>query len=130
MRRRITIALGVLAAISGLASSVHAEPTVGSNAETEGVTLSGESLVGLESRTVGDDFGQFFLGDASTTPINTTEGNNNFNTQDEDIVIREIDEDTDLVVNQPISPAFNSAPTRQNEPFNTNESVEVQFDLD
>ncbi|GAB4205478.1 MAG: hypothetical protein Fur006_61670 [Coleofasciculaceae cyanobacterium] len=76
MRHTILTALGVLVAIAEFTTSVQAQPKVSSNPETGQFTLSGNSLVGLESRTVEDDFNNFFLEDSSTTQLNTSRNNN------------------------------------------------------
>lgn len=122
MRHRILTSLGVLVAIAGVTNSVHAQPTIASNSETQNITLSGESLSGIEGRTVKDDFNPFFVGTPSIPE------NDNFNTQAEQVW--QINEDVQVVANRQQFPSVNPAPWRQNEPFNSNERVEVQINLD
>lgn len=122
MRHRILTSLGVLVAIAGVTRPVYAQPTIASNSETATLTLSGASLSGIEPRTVKDDFTQFFVGESVITESNTfTAGDGR---------VWQISEDVQLVANrQQLSPV-NPAPWRQNEPFNNNETVEVQLNLD
>ncbi|HEY9597912.1 MAG TPA: hypothetical protein V6D33_09605 [Cyanophyceae cyanobacterium] len=122
MRHRILTTLGVLVAIAGVTHPAHAQSTIASNSKTEPLSSSGNSLSGIERRTVEDDFNQFFSGE-SVIPES-----NSFNTQDGRVW--QISEDVQLVANrQQLSPA-NPVPWRQNEPFNNNERVEVQLNLD
>jgi hypothetical protein len=71
-RIAIITAFGVTAVVTGLASAVDALPTAQSQAET-GVTLSGDSLRGLENRNADKDFSSFFTGSS----LNFPSGNNN-----------------------------------------------------
>lgn len=64
--------IGIGAVVTGLASAVYALPTAQSQAET-GVTLSGDSLRGLENRNADKDFSSFFTGSS----LNFQSGNNN-----------------------------------------------------
>ncbi|BAZ32253.1 hypothetical protein NIES4074_47550 [Cylindrospermum sp. NIES-4074] len=57
MNNKITVALAIIAALASLESSVSAQlpkPT------PENVTLSGDSLVGIDNRSAQQDFGKFF----------------------------------------------------------------------
>lgn len=122
MRHRILTTLGVLVAIAGVTNPAHAQSTIASNSKTEPLSLSGNSLSGIERRSVKDDFNQFFSGE-SVIPES-----NSFNT--EDGRVWQINDDVRLVANrQQLSPA-NPVPWRQNEPFNNNERVQVQLNLD
>lgn len=58
MRRILLTILGVLATMTGLASSVNAQ-SVPNSARGE-FTLSGDSLVGLQNRNAEDDYAEFF----------------------------------------------------------------------
>jgi hypothetical protein len=132
MKYRIFTVLGLLAVSTGLASSVHAQSAVVSNADNAGVTLSGESLSGIRSRTVGDDLNNFFLDNSSTIPFSTVGSDNNFIARNG--AIWQINEDVQLVSNRPIYPSVNSVPWEQhqplnNQPLNGPERVEVQFNL-
>lgn len=132
MNHRIFTVLGILAVSTGLANSVHAQSAFVSNPDPASVTVSGESLSGIRSRTLGDDFNSFFLDSSSTTSLSPVGNNNNF-------IIRNgtvwpINEDVQLVGNRPLHPSVNPVPWQQhkpltNQPLNGPERVEVQFDL-
>ena len=133
MKHRIFTVLGLLAVSTGLASSVHAQSAVVSNPDTTNVTLSGESLNGIRSRTIGNDLNNFFLDDSSTTSFSTV-GNNN-NLIDRNGTVWPINEDVQLVGNRPLYSSVNAVPWEQhqplnNQPLNGPERVEVQFNLD
>lgn len=81
MRYRIFAALGVLAALTGLASPVHAQSAVAAKSKTENITLSGESLAGIESRTVENDYQQFFVEQPSTLTLTRAANVENNNQQ-------------------------------------------------
>lgn len=68
----IITAFGITVLVTGLASAVYALPRAQSQAET-GVTLSGDSLRGLENRNADKDFSSFFTGSS----LNFQGGNNN-----------------------------------------------------
>ena len=68
----IITAFGITAVVTGFASAVYALPRAQSQAET-GVTLSGDSLRGLENRNADKDFSSFFTGSS----LNFQSGNNN-----------------------------------------------------
>lgn len=68
----IITAFGITVLVTGLASAVYALPVAQSQAET-GVTLSGDSLRGLENRNADKDFSSFFTGSS----LNFQSGNNN-----------------------------------------------------
>jgi hypothetical protein len=141
MRRSILTTLGVLAAIAGLASSVDAQPTVASNsrngASTGEFTLSGNSLVGIRNRTVGNDFNRFFLDNSSTTaPSNTGTAlnsidsnsigsNNNLTIQDPGVL--QISDNVQVVSNEPIYHPSTRVPGEQHLPFTNIERAQVQL---
>lgn len=122
MRHRILATLGVLVAIAGVTRPVHAQSTIASNSETGTLSLSGDALSGIERRTVEDDFTLFFLGESVISESST------FTTQDGRVW--QISEDVQLVSSTQQLSSVNPAPWRQNEPFNSNEKVEVQINLD
>lgn len=132
MKYRIFTVLGLLAASTGLASSVHAQSAVVSNPDTANVTLSGESLNGIRSRTLGDELNHFFLDNSSITPFRTMDNNNNFIARNG--AVWQINEDVQLVGNRPLYPSVNPVPGEQhqplnNQPLNGPERVELQFNL-
>ena len=136
MIHRILTALGVLAAITGLASSVHAEPTVASNSRTGEFSLSGESLVGINNRTIGADFNRFFLennsvltlSNASTTTVNSAGTDNNLIGQQTGIL--QVSDSVQVITNDSLSSPITLYPGRQNQPFNNIERVQVQLGVE
>lgn len=132
MKHRIFTVLGILAVSTGLANSVHAQSAFVSNPDPAEVTVSGKSLDGIRSRTLGDDFNNFFLDSSSTTPLSPVGNNHNFIVGNG--TVWQITEDVQLVGNRPIYPSVTSVPWEQNQPLtnqplNGPERVEVQFDL-
>lgn len=136
MKHRILTALGVLAAIAGLASSVHAEPTVASNSRTGGFTLSGESLVGINNRTIGADFNRFFLenssvptlSNSSTTTVNSAGSDNNLNAQQTGIL--QLSDNVQVITNDSLSSPLSLYPGRQHAPLPNVERVQVQLGVE
>ncbi len=139
MRHKILTALGVLAAITGLASSVQAQPTRASNSSAGDLTLSGHSLVGISSRTADNDFNRFFLRNSSTpapnragtvpNPINSNntamETNNNLDPQD--LGALQVSDTVQFVSNEPLYSPITRVPGQQNQPFYNTERVQVQI---
>lgn len=73
MNNKITAALAIMAALASLESSVSAQlpkPT------PENVTLTGDSLVGIDNRSAQQDFGKFFDQQNSSSPSSNNTGNN------------------------------------------------------
>ncbi len=121
--------LGVLAATTGLASSVHAQLAVASNSEAGDFTLSGVSLIELESKIVEDDYKSFFAETETTStisPSNVEDYNNFINPIGG---VWELDERVELLVNVPLSEPINPLFSRQAEALNGIERVEVQVEL-
>ena len=146
MRHRILTALGVLAAVTGLASSVNAQPTVATNARTGArtgeFTLSGESLVGIQNRTAGKDSNSFFLGNSATpaptrtgTVPNTIESNNNGdnnnvtpnNSTNQPPGVLQITDNLQVVSNEPVYHPSTRVPGEQHLPFTNVERAQVQI---
>lgn len=137
MSYKILAALGVMAAIAGLASPALAEPTVASNSRTGEFTLSGESLVGIRNRTSQNDFNGFFLGNSSTTSPNRTatdlnsidsnsiDNNNNLTIQDPGVL--QIGNNLQAVSNEPVYHPGTRIPGEQNLPFINIERSQVQL---
>lgn len=137
MRNKILAALGVLAAITGLASSVQAQPARTSHSNTGEFTLSGNSLVDIRSRTVDTDFNRFFLRNSanstSTTrgtlpnsiDSNTIGKNNNLDPQDQGAI--QVSDDIQLVSNESLFSPITRVPGQQNQPFHNTERVQVQI---
>lgn len=127
MKYKLLSALGILVAIAGAAPSVYAQPRVASNSETGKITLSGNSLVGLENRTVQQDFNSFFLGNPSSLALRNAGNNNNAIAQPE--VIGELTDttNTDLVVSEPLTTPNPAVPIRQNLPYEGFDRVQVRL---
>lgn len=137
MRHRILTALGVLAAITGLASSVQAQPTRASHSSTGNFTLSGNSLVDIRSRTVDTDFNQFFLTNSANSAStrtravpnsidsNTMGSIDNLDPQDQGAI--QLSNDVQLVSNESLYSPVTRVPGQQNQPFHNTERVQVQI---
>lgn len=74
----IITTFGVTAFVTGLASTVYALPNTQSQTDA-GVTLSGESLRGVENRNADKDFSSFFTG---SSPILQSGNNDVLNSPD------------------------------------------------
>jgi hypothetical protein len=127
MRYKIITALGVLAAITGLASSAHAQSAVASHSETGNFTLSDASSVEIESRSVADDYETFF-GEEENPSANSL-NNGGFNTLINEPRGVEINEELELLVNEPFSPEINPIFSRDAERFDGVDRVEVQYEV-
>ncbi|HEY9605086.1 MAG TPA: hypothetical protein V6C85_26010 [Allocoleopsis sp.] len=127
MKYKLLSALGILVAIAGATPSVYAQPKVASNSETGRMTLSGNSLVGLENRTVQQDFNRFFLGNSSSLALGNTENTNSAIAQPR--VVGEITDttNTDIVVSEPLTTSNPAVPIRQNFPYEGFDRVQVQL---
>lgn len=106
------------------ATSVQAQSQTISDRQTEDFTLSGDSLEGIETRTVEGDYRQFFGGNASANRINqsyemTKKGNRN---------PLEVGRDAQLQINRQTPQPINAVPFRENELNDTNR-VELKLDL-
>jgi hypothetical protein len=136
MSYKIIAALGVMAAIAGLASPAHAQSTV-ANSRTGEITLSGESLVGIRTRTSQNDFNRFFLGNSSTSSPNRTatalnsidsnsiDSNNNLTIQE--LGVLQIDNNVQAVSNEPLYHPGTRVPGEQNLPFVNIERTRIQL---
>lgn len=67
MSRKILAAVGAIALVTGLTSTVYAKPIALSQPQTGSVTVSGESLQGIQSRSLAKDY---------PTRFNTVSNNN------------------------------------------------------
>lgn len=151
MSYKILAALGVMAAIAGLASPAHAQPAVASNSRT-GVstgelTLSGESLVGIRNRTAPNDFNRFFLENSSSnspnrtaTALNSIDSNSiDSNSTDSDSVgsnynltiqepgVLQIGNNLQAVSNEPVYHPSTRVPGEEHLPFINIERAQVQL---
>ncbi|MBE9227660.1 hypothetical protein IQ264_19720 [Phormidium sp. LEGE 05292] len=125
MKTIIPSTLLVLASTSiVLARSVQAQSPTISNQPTDDFTLSGDSLEGIETRTVEGDYRQFFGGNASASRINesyqmTKKGSRN---------PLQVGNDAELQINRQTPQSINAVPFRENERNDTNR-VELKLDL-
>ncbi|HEY9294818.1 MAG TPA: hypothetical protein VIQ31_00325, partial [Phormidium sp.] len=95
------------------------------NQQTEDFTLSGDSLEGIETRTVEGDYRQFFGGNPATTRVNesyemTKKGSRN---------PLQVGEDAELQINRQTPQPINAVPFRENETLNDTNRVELKLDL-
>lgn len=127
MRYKNLTAIGILAAMFGLANPVSAQSPVTTKADD--VTLSGESLRDIEQRNLGDDFDQFFLDDPALAWRGTGGSQINFNNQagtDFQLI-----DDVEISVNEPLSPPISPINFRRHENLSSGlDRVEVQVELD
>ena len=125
MKTIIPTTLVVLASTSiVLANSVQAQSPTIPNQQTEDFTLSGDSLEGIENRTVEGDYRQFFGPNAAASTINesyemTKKGSRN---------PLQVGKDTELQINRQTPQPINAVPFRENERNDTNR-VELKLDL-
>ncbi len=136
MSYKIIAALGIMAAIAGLASPAHAQSKVATSRTGE-FTLSGDSLVGIRNRTSQNDFNGFFLGNSSTRAPNRTatalnsidsnniDSNNNLTIQDPGVL--QIGNNLQAVSNEPVYYPGTRIPGEQNLPFINIERAQVQL---
>lgn len=125
MKTIIPTTLLILASTSiVLAGSVQAQsPTILSQ-QTDDFTLSGDSLEGIETRTVEGDYRQFFSPNAGAIRINesyemTKKGSRN---------PLQVGRDTELQINRQTPQPINAVPFRENERNDTGR-VELKLDL-
>lgn len=67
MLRQTLVVLGIGAVVAGLSPIAHAQSTMPSSPNSGTVTLSGQSLRAVESRTITEDFRNFFNRTSQTT---------------------------------------------------------------
>ena len=136
MSYKIIAAVGVMAAIAGLASPAHAQSTV-ANSRTGDFTLSGDSLVGIRNRTSQNDFNRFFLGNSSTTSPNRTASalnsidsdsiDNNNNLTIQELGVLQIGNNVQAVSNEPLYHPGTRVPGEQHLPFINIERTQIQL---
>ncbi len=69
--RQTLVVLGIGVLVAGLAPTAQAQSTSSSSSDSGSVTLSGDSLQTVESRTVSGDFLNFFNGTSPTGQDNS-----------------------------------------------------------
>lgn len=132
MKQAIFATLGALTVITGLSNSVQARPAVEANSETEKFSLIKNSVLKFESRTLEDDYQQFFGREDSTNiAINAQNSinpqNSEFFGSKTNIDGWQVNEDLTLYVNEPFAPKADAIPFELNR--GENDRVEVQTDL-
>jgi hypothetical protein len=108
---------------------------VEASAETdEDITLSGDSLEGIESRTISDDFDRFFLADTATISFSNSEARGDVVTEqafrEEEGFTYQLDEDTEIIVNKPLSPPLNPLSFDRSVGPDAIDRFKVQFELE
>lgn len=106
------------------ASPVLAQSSTIPYQQTDDFTLSGDSLEGIENRTVEGDYRQFFGGNASASRNNesyqmTKKGSRN---------PLQVGNEAELQINRQTPQPINAVPFRENERNDTNR-VELKLDL-
>jgi hypothetical protein len=71
MLRETLVVLGIGAVVTGLSPIAYAQSTMPSSPNSGTVTLSGQSLRAVESRTITEDFRNFFNSTSQTTQNNS-----------------------------------------------------------
>lgn len=143
MKNRIIPVLGVLAAMTGFASSVHAQPTAANSNTNYTASNSGILFSNIEARTVDDDFDNFFLEDSrfinnldAEYDGNTALSNDNMAPAVNQLDLRDdgvwtITDDVTLRVNEPLVEPRSPIPFQQrtNESWNGIDRVGVEVDV-
>ncbi|MBD2579509.1 hypothetical protein [Oscillatoria sp. FACHB-1406] len=124
IQRRIPLALAFSSLVAGLTSPVLAQyyPTYPNSSRSNGVTLSGESLVNIENRTAEDDSTSFFNG---TAPVSADENNLQQNSAPPSLF--RIDERYEIIFNSPIQQPEYVNQFRQTADTDASQSVRVRF---
>lgn len=129
MKTVVVAAMAALASITGLAGSVHAQSTATPSQETRDFTLSGESLTGIESRTVEGDYQTFFLrGVPGRISVNNREDFSLSRKRSRGLL--QVDDDVELLINRSTPQPINASPFRENDRLNDSQRVEVQLGVD
>ena len=136
MNTTIVTALTIVAAITGLGGSVHAQPPVTPEPGTGNYTLSGRSLTGISRRTAGNDFARFFStkNSVSISQQNTLANiSSNNATDDISPFLQSVsidNQDDQLVLRRPIQQPLSSPNSvifpQPDRPFDANDGVQVQ----
>ena len=126
MKTITPISLVVLASTSlVLTGTAQAQSPAAPNQPTDDFTLSGDSLEGIETRSVEGNYRQFFGGNAAASTINETyemtkKGNRN---------PLQVGRDAELQINRQTPQPINAVPFRDNERTNDTNRVELKLDL-
>ncbi|MDV2992505.1 MAG: hypothetical protein N4J56_002159 [Chroococcidiopsis sp. SAG 2025] len=128
MKGKIIAAVGAFAALTGFASSAHAQ-------STQDITLSGDSLE-VENLTVRDDYTEFFRRGGDRENIRLNSRNPNLSQDDGvfydgDDGVWQISDRLELQVNEPIAPLVFPAFPRQDGASIVNDidRAELQYEL-
>ncbi|MDF5713385.1 MAG: hypothetical protein PUP93_05735 [Rhizonema sp. NSF051] len=136
MKTTITTALAIIAAISGLGSSVNAQTSVSSDLSMRNYTLNGNSLVGVGNRTSQNDFSTFFpQGTPAKTPIGTvTEDNTPYTgfwqVGNQVELRRSISQPLSTVTSVPASDTTTVVFPREDQSFNANDGIQAVYTID
>jgi hypothetical protein len=118
----ILIVLVFGAIVVGLTPPVQAEPLRADRTDNRSVTLSGESLTNVESRTTEDDYRNFFPGNA---PVSARENNTAPNS--ETPVVFTIDDQYEVIFGSPIEYPEYVEQFRSPGDTNSSQSVRVRI---
>ncbi|WP_017316283.1 hypothetical protein [Mastigocladopsis repens] len=126
MNSKVFAALGVMAALVGLVSKVHAQSSVTPNSNVGADTIQGDSLTGIDNRTAEDDFARFF----AEQNLKNNGSRNNFGDSISPSGIWQLSDQVELRRNDPVTTPNDVIFPQGNESFNGNDGVQVQIDLD
>ena len=136
MNTKIATALTIIAAITSLGGSVHAQSSATPKPGTGKYTLNGSSLTGINHRTASNDFARFF---STKNSVNTSEQNTSANISSKNATDNippflpsvPIDAQGNQVVlrrkiEQPLSSPNSGIFPQPDRPFDANDGVQVQ----
>jgi len=126
MRKHFLSILGLLASIISLGSPVYAQTPATTVSETENVTLSGNSLVGIEQRSIKDDYRVVFPEGATenTSRQEWTQGN-----QINRPNVLPLSPEAELIVNEPLVLPNTPIPMENTDYFHGKDKVQLQLNL-
>ncbi|MEB3182087.1 MAG: hypothetical protein VKL59_24080 [Nostocaceae cyanobacterium] len=126
MRKQFLSILGLLASIISLGSPVYAQTPATTASETENVTLSGNSLVGIEQRSIKQDYRVVF-------PEGTTENHSRQELTQENQTNRPnvlpLSPEAELIVNEPLVLPNTPIPMENTDYFHGKDKVQLQLNL-
>ncbi len=136
MNTKIVTALIIIASLTGLGDSVHAQSPVTPELGTGKYTLNGRSLTGISRRTAGNDFARFF---STKNPVNISQQNTSANISGKNATdnippfLQSVpidNQDDQLVLRRPIQQPLSSPNSvifpQPDRSFDANDGVQVQ----
>jgi hypothetical protein len=129
MQNIISTTLVVLASTTIVsAGSVQAQYPRTPNQQTEDFTISGDSLEGIENRTVEGDYRQFFGGNAATNRTNRINESYEMNRKGGRGLLQ-VGSDAELQINRQTPEPVNAIPFRDSDRQIDSNRVELKLDL-